>query len=86
MRKFFLGFVAGAATYHYVSIHIDHQEVKKELRDFIKAVDEKLAEEPEEPKTETREEPSPYHNRASDPQTGPQTGPQSEEEGRTDIP
>lgn len=45
MRNFILGFAAGAVTYHVVIKKIDEEEVKKELREFIKAVDAKLAEE-----------------------------------------
>lgn len=45
MSKFLLGFVAGAATYHYVMTSLDHAEIKAELREFIKSVDERLAEE-----------------------------------------
>lgn len=45
MRKFALGFLAGAATYHYATVVLERDEIKTELRDFIRSIDEKLANE-----------------------------------------
>lgn len=44
MNKFILGFVAGAATYHYVSGGFNNKELVTELRHAIKRLDERLAE------------------------------------------
>jgi hypothetical protein len=44
MRNFVFGFVAGAATYHYVSGGFNNAEMIKDLRNAIQKVDDRLAE------------------------------------------
>lgn len=43
MNKFFLGFIAGAATYHFAQDALDKKEIREDLRGLIKTIDEKLA-------------------------------------------
>lgn len=49
MNKFILGFIAGAATYHYVSGGFNNEELVSELRGVIQSLDDRLAD--MEPKT-----------------------------------
>jgi len=44
MRNFIFGFLAGAATYHYVSGGFNNDEMIKDLRNAIQKVDDRLAE------------------------------------------
>lgn len=48
MNKFVLGFIAGAATYHYVSGGFNNKELVSEMRSTLKKVDERLAEKEQE--------------------------------------
>jgi hypothetical protein len=43
MRNFIFGFLAGAATYHYVSGGFNNDEMIKDLRNAIQKVDDRLA-------------------------------------------
>lgn len=54
MKKFVLGFVSGAATYHFVFKELNDEEIKTELRNVIKKIDDALADTP----TPTSDEPS----------------------------
>ena len=44
MKTFILGFVAGAATYHFVSGGFNNEELVTELRGAIQKLDDRLAE------------------------------------------
>jgi hypothetical protein len=43
MKNFVFGFLAGAATYHYVSGGFNNDEMIKDLRNAIQKVDDRLA-------------------------------------------
>lgn len=43
MKKFFLGFIAGAATYHVVGGGFKNDELITEVRGAIQRLDERLA-------------------------------------------
>lgn len=51
MRTFLIGFVAGAATYHYISGGFNNDELIAEVRTAIRSLDDKLAEKNEEKNT-----------------------------------
>lgn len=51
MKNFIFGFLAGAATYHYVSGGFNNDEMVKDLRNAIQKVDDRLAEKDKETPT-----------------------------------